>query len=144
MGNMLQGSARFDYEGQNYHLILNNRVLLEAEQMLGYSILDVVEEVQQALAAGKNPLLKHMLALVYGGLIAQHPDVTEDLVLNMFVSGDTGFRNAFVEAMQGAQQPAAKAGQVGNGKPKPTKRAGIGKASSKAGVRQGSPRRTSG
>ncbi len=146
MGNALEGSARFTFEGQDYLLVLNNRVWIEAENILGYSILDVVEELRVALESGRNPKLAHMAAVVCGGLRQNHPDISEDDVLGMFFSGDAGFRNAVLEAMQGAQMPtsgAATASAVGNAQKRKAP-GGTGKTSSSAGARAGSRRTRSG
>ena len=147
-GNPLLGEASFRYGGESYRLVLNNRVWIEAEEILGCSILDVVEDLRAALEAGRNPRLKHMMAIVYGGLIQHHPEVTQDQVLDMFMSGDVGFRQAVIEAMRGAQLPDIPdedAGDEGNvPAPASKKRAGAGNGSSKHGATPGSGRKTSG
>ncbi len=147
MGNALEGTARFSYGGQTYHLVLSNRVWIDAESVLGYSILDAVEELRAALQTGRNPRLKTMCAIVYGGLCRQHPDISEDDVVDMFLSGDKGFRDAVLEAMQGAQLPDAPTGAVASavgkapgakaatGKTGARKSAGTGKKSSRNGAK---------
>ncbi|MBT0667077.1 hypothetical protein HT136_01680 [Novosphingobium profundi] len=110
--NPLLGTATFVFpsdpaaEGrQEFHLVLNNRVWIEAEAVLGYSILDAVEELRAALESGRNPRLKTMCAIVYGGLKQNHPDVTEDMIVDMFLSGDPAFKAGVLQAMRGAQLP---------------------------------------
>ncbi len=147
MGNRLEGSARFTYEGATYLLVFNNRTWIEAEEVLGQSILDIVPEIKAALDAGLNPRLKHVVALAYGGLIQSHPDITEDAVIDMVLSKHDGFRNAVLEAMQGAQLPDAEdpgAGEAKAAKAKSRPKAGAGKRSSPRGAKAGSTRKRSG
>lgn len=118
-GNSLRGEAQFTFEWpddhkrnpglvRDYHLVLDNQAWVEAEEVLGgVSILDVVDDLRAALEAGRNPRLKHMAALVYGGLAPRHPEITEADVIDMFMSGDEGFRDAVLQAIQGAQPPNA-------------------------------------
>lgn len=148
-GNPLQGSAEFIFDKKPYRLVLDNRVWLEAEEILGYSIIDVVEEIRAALDAGKNPKLKHIAAVVYGGLKQNHPEITEALVIDMFFSGDPNFRKAVMTAMRGAQVPnlppdTEAVGNVQKAQPTKARKAGIGKRSSKAGAKRGSKAKTSG
>ncbi|MDE8651872.1 hypothetical protein [Novosphingobium album (ex Liu et al. 2023)] len=144
-GNPLQGSASFTHAGRDFQLVLDNRVWLEAEGVLGYSILDAVEELRAALEAGRNPRLKTMCAIVYGGLKQHQPDVTEDDVVEMFFSGNPDFKAAVLTAMQGAQLPEIEdeAPQAGNAQ-RPETPAGTGSASSRAGARAASTRKASG
>lgn len=148
-GNPLQGSAEFTFDDKTYRLVLNNQVWIEAEEILGYSIIDVVEEIKAALHAGKNPKLKHIAAVVYGGLIQNHPEITEATVIDMFFSGDPKFRQAVMMAMRGAQPPdlppdVELGGNVEKSPRKRAPRAGTGKRSFKAGARRGSKAKTSG
>lgn len=144
MSNPLTGSARFTYDGQNYLLVINNGVWIEAEDVLGYSILDAVDELRIALETGRNPKLKIMVAILYGGLVQNHPGISENLVVDMMMSGDPEVRDALLKAMQGAQPPslADDAAEAGNGQHQPerAKPAGTGKRSSKAGAKRDSRR----
>jgi hypothetical protein len=141
-GNPLRGEAYFTWEGREYLLVLNNRTWIEAEEVLGgVSILDVVDELRAALEAGRNPRMKHMCAVVFGGLIQHQPEVTENLVIDMFMSGDRQFRDAVLQAMQGAQLPddgEPDTSAVGNAPANGTTRVGTGRQSSRAGARPGS------
>lgn len=114
MGNRLEGTATFDYEGQTYRLTLNNRVLMDAERVLGYSSLDAAEEARQALAVGRNPMLRTVVAIFYGALHQNHPIVTEDEAIDMFMAEDPAPQNAFKEILLGVEPPKP----VGNGKKK--------------------------
>ena len=155
-GNVITGEARFPYDGEEYLLTINNRTWMEAEVVLGESMLDIAPGIIAALEAGKNPLLKHIVAVVYGGLVQNHPDITEDFVIDMMMSGDPDVREGFVLAMQSAQPPEIKddqAGEPGNGaapagnrrqRKATPKKAGAGKASSKAGAKRATGRKTSG
>lgn len=143
-GNKLRGEAHFTIDGVDYLLSINNRTWIEAEEVLDRSILDVVEELRADMAAGRNPRLKVMLAIVFGGLVQNHPDITQDDVLEMTTEPE--LKDALIRAMAGTEVPAAGDGDVGNARsPVPkAKRAGTGKASSKAGAKRASTRKTSG
>ncbi len=150
-GNPLLGTATFVYPaegGREYRLTLNNRVWIEAEDVLGYSILDAVEELRAALETGRNPRLKVMCAIVYGGLRQHHDDVTQDDVIDMFMSGEADFKNAVLKAMRGAQLPDTPDDTSGNGAaPRGagnSSLAGTGSASSSPGAKQATPRKNSG
>lgn len=112
MGNKLEGTATFEYEGQKYRLTLNNRVLMDAETVLGYSALDAAEEAKRAMAVGRNPMLRTVVAIFYGALHQNHPEVTEDGAIDMFMSDDPAGQNAFKEILLGIDPPKP----VGNGK----------------------------
>lgn len=143
--NPLQGSATFVHADREYLLVLDNRVWLEAEGVLGYSILDAVEELRAALEAGRNPRLKTMCAIVYGGLKQHQPDVTENDVVEMFFSGNPDFKEAVLAAMQGAQLPDADVDVSAPGNVvSPPKPVGTGSASSRAGAKPASNPKVSG
>ncbi|WP_066045635.1 MULTISPECIES: hypothetical protein [Sphingomonadales] len=119
MQNPLQGIASFTFGGREWHLKLDNRALYYAEDVLGYSSLDAVNQVRADLTAGKTPLMKTIVALVYGGLKQNHPDIDEDTVLEMFLSEDPIVRDAVMKAMRGTQMPdTAPPGTAGNGSKK--------------------------
>ncbi len=100
--------------------------------MLGFSVLDAVEQMRAALQAGRNPMLKTIVALVYGGLKENHPDIAENTVIDMFMSEDPTVREAVMKAMRGAQTPdiappPGPRGQAGNArKGKKPSRGGTG------------------
>ena len=145
-GNALEGSAEFTYEDKAYRLVLNNRVWIEAEEVLGYSILDAVEELRAALETGRNPRLKTMCAIVYGGLKQSHADLMEQDVVDMFFSGNPEFKQAVLQAMQGAQLPKASGDSSAEGNaeaPAPTPD-GVGNESFSPGAKPGSRRKASG
>ena len=142
MANRLEGTATFDYEGQAYRLTLNNRVLLNAEDVLGYSALDAAEEAKQAMAAGRNPMLRTVVAIFYGALVQNHPGVSQDDAINMFMGDDPGPQKAFKEVLLGTEPP-----KVGNGLPPAAevrKPGGTGKKSTKPTARRASRAKTSG
>lgn len=112
MGNRLEGTASFEYEGETYKLTLNNRVLMDAETVLGYSALDAAEEAKQAMAMGRNPMLRTVVAIFYGALHQNHPEVSEDDAVDMFIGGDPAAQEAFKEVLLSTDAPEA----VGNGK----------------------------
>lgn len=132
MSHPLNGVAEFAFRGVNYLLKLDNRAFYYAEDVLGFSVLDAVEQMRAALQAGRNPMLKTIVALVYGGLKENHPDIAENTVIDMFMSEDPTVREAVMKAMRGAQTPdiappPSPKGQAGNArKGKKTSRGGAG------------------
>ncbi len=146
MANALQGTATFHYpdeDGQEYRLVLNNRVLMEAEDVLGYSALDAAEEAKQAMAMGRNPMLRTVIALFYGALVQNHREISEDAAIDMFLSDNPAAQNAFKAVLVGTDAPSAGKA-VGNGQAKPQgQRSGTGSASSKAGVKRASRKKSS-
>jgi hypothetical protein len=141
MGNALQGTAEFIFEGSSYGLTLNNKVMLDAERVLGYSALDAAEEAKQALAMGRNPMLRTVIAIFYGALVQNHPAISQDEAIDMFMDCPAA-QKAFADALQGSEMPlgkrqaaaskalkAARAPRAAKAK----KRPGIGKKSIKAG-----------
>lgn len=132
MSHPLSGIAEFTFQGVSYVLKLDNRAFYHAEDVLGFSVLDAVEQMRAALQAGRNPMLKTIVALVYGGLKESHPDIDQDTVIDMFMSEDPTVREAVLKAMRGAQMPdiappPGPKGQAGNGrKGKKPSRAGTG------------------
>lgn len=105
MANPLEGSARFVFDGREYELVLDNRVMIEAEDVLGGSWLDAVEQYKRETAMGLKPRLKTICAIVYGGLKRNHPDITQDEVIEMMFSEEPGIVAAVNQAMRGAQSP---------------------------------------
>ena len=129
MGNRLEGTSSFEYGGQEYHLTLNNRTLMHAEDVLGYSALDAAEEAQRAMATGRNPMLRTVVALFYGALVVNHPVITEDDAVDMFLDGeDSAAQEAFKAVLTSIDPPKP----VGNGAAKAAAKPkrGTGKASS--------------
>ncbi len=143
------GEARFTCDGEDYHLTLNNMALLEAEAVLDQSMLDFVPAIAETLQAGRNPQMRHMAALIFGGLKLNHPDITQQRVLDMVMARDQALINALGEAMAGIDIPDDPDAELGN-VPAPAKpnrrarRAGTGTGSTKPGARQGSSRKRSG
>jgi hypothetical protein len=133
MSHPLSGIAEFAFRGVSYLLKLDNRALFHAEDVLrGESIIDRIEKMRAALAEGRNPQLQTIVALVYGALKDNHPDIAEDTVIDMFTSDDPSVREAVLKAMRGAQTPdiappPSPKGQAGNArKGKKTSRGGTG------------------
>ncbi|WP_338445955.1 hypothetical protein V5F89_12470 [Pelagerythrobacter marensis] len=146
-GNRLKGEAEFTYEGETFRLSLNNRAWIEAEEVLGISMLDVIDELKATLDAGRNPKIKHMVALMFGGLVQNHPDITEGEVIDMVFSGDAAVKKGLLAAIAGAQPPDLvddDAGGTEGNAPAPATRAGTGKTSSAPGARPASNRKGSG
>lgn len=148
MANALQGTATFHYpeggDGKDYRLTLNNRVLLEAEDVLGYSALDAAEQAKAAMDQGLNPMLRTVIALFYGALVQNHREVSEDDAIDMFMGDNPAPKDAFRAVLTGTDAPAVASGNAGNGKAaKPQTSRGTGTASSKAGGKRASGRKSS-
>lgn len=152
MANRLEGTASFTFEEAEYHLIMNNRVLLEAEDVLGYSALDAAEQAKAALDAGRNPMLRTVIALFYGALVQNHPALAQDDAIDMFMGDDPAPQEAFKQLLMGTQPPAAVGGSAGGNGPArkaPAKRAakkprGTGTKSSGSTAKRASRAKTSG
>jgi len=141
MASRLEGTARFDYGGEEYSLTLNNRVLLNAETVLGYSALDAAEEAKQAMAMGRNPMLRTVVAIFYGALVAAHPELDEDTAIDMFMGEEPGPQEAFKQLLLSTNPPKT----VGNGqRAVANPHRGTGKKSSASGAKRDSRRKTSG
>jgi hypothetical protein len=94
---------------------------------LGYSALDAAEEARRAIEMGRNPMLRTVVAMFYGALVQNHPGLTEDQAIDLFLTEGTGAQGAFKSVLQGVEPPKP----VGNGpraaKPKPKPKRGTGK-----------------
>ena len=143
MANALKGTATFTHEGQEYRLTLNNRVLMEAEDVLGYSALDAAEEAKQAMAVGRNPMLRTVIALFYGALVQNHREVTQDDAINMFLSDDPAAQDAFKAVLRGTDVPEGNGKAAAAATPAPKPRNGAGSGSSKAGGKLASRKKSS-
>ena len=145
MGNRLEGTASFEYEGQQYELTLNNRVLMHAEDVLDYSALDAAEEARNAMAQGRNPRLRTVVAIFYGALVQNHPEVTEDDAVDMFMDDESNAaQDAFKAVLLGVEAPEAKVGNAQAPKTEPPKkRSGTGKKSTGPTGKRGSRAKTS-
>lgn len=112
MRNRLEGIATFTFADQEYRLTLNNRVLMDAEDVLGYSALDAAEEARRAMEAGRNPMLRTVVAIFWGALHQNHPSVSQDEAIEMFMGEDPAAQEAFKKVLLGIDPPKP----VGNGK----------------------------
>lgn len=136
------GEGRFEYEGDEYVITLNNMALLQAEAKLNESILDFMPELMAKLENKVNPQVRHITALVYGGLKINHPYIREEFVVDLCIRRHEGLLEALVMAMSGVEVPDDPEGNVSapatkrRGKTK--KKAGTGTGSTKTGARQGS------
>lgn len=125
MANILDGRASFTYEGVVYNLVLDNEVMLDAEDVLGGSWLDAIEQYQRETALGQKPRLRTICAIMYGGLKRNHPEITQKNVIDMLCSQDPGVIEAMNAAMRGIQAPdlAAPQSPAGNARKKARKAA---------------------
>lgn len=133
---VLDGAASFrfpDADGKEYRLVLNNRVLMEAEDVLGYSALDAAEEAKAALAIGRNPMLRTVVALFYGALIQNHREVTQDEAIDMFLDSGGVASEAFKSILKGTDVPDLAGNGAAAARPARKKSGGAGKVSTSNG-----------
>lgn len=142
------GEAGFQYEGENFRITLDNMALLEAESVLGESMLDFIPQIAATIEAGGNPQMRHMAAIFYGGLKQNHPDITQKQVVDMVMSRDQGLLGALSKAMAGVEVPDDPEGNVSapaaQSRGRKKKKAGTGTGSSKRGAKRVSRQKTSG
>ncbi|MBH9537527.1 hypothetical protein [Novosphingopyxis sp. YJ-S2-01] len=143
MGNAYEGTSSFEYGGETYRMTLNNRILIDMEDVLGYSSLDAIEETKQAIAQGMNPKLKVMIAILYASLVRNHPGITEDFVIDMAMSGDPEVKKGISAAMKATDIPVGNAKAAAETPEPESKSGGAGKASTKPGAKRGSRTKSS-
>lgn len=108
------GEAEFIFEGEPFKLTFDNMALLEAEGVLGKSLMDWLPDLHARIKTGANPLLQHLAALVYGGLKQNHEAITEKQVVSMVMAKDPGLRDAIVKALASIEIPEEALAEVGN------------------------------
>lgn len=144
------GEAEFVYQDEIYRITLDNMALLEAEGVLNQSMMDFLPQLQAAITTGGNPQIRHLAAIVYGGLKNNHPEISQKDVIDMAMSKDPALLEAMVEAMEAIDVPADDSGEPGNAPPAGNRqqrraaRAGAGTRSTGSGRKQASSRRASG
>lgn len=111
------GEAGFEFEGQPYKLTFDNMALLEAEGALGVSMMDWLPQLYETIKAGGNPLMKHLAALVYGGLKQNHDNITPRETVKMVMAKDPGLRDAIKRALAAIEIPEDALADVGNAAP---------------------------
>jgi len=123
MANIQRGEASFSAaDGTPYKIVLDFAAFAEAEEVADMPVNDL-------LKAMAKPRLKHLGAILYGGLLEHHPDMTPRRALNLLGEGEA-VGEAIAKAIQGAMpklDPSAEGKATaarGTGtKPKPTGRA---------------------
>jgi len=106
MANIHRGEASFLAEdGTTYHIVLDFAAFAEAEEAADMPVNDL-------LKAMANPRLKHLGAILYGGLLDRHPDMTLRRALNLLGEGEA-VGEAIAKAVQGAM-PKADPSAEGN------------------------------
>lgn len=111
------GEAEFEFEGQSYKLTFDNVALLEAEGALGESMLDWLPQLYETIKAGRNPMMKHLAALVYGGLKQNHDTISQRDTVKMVMAEDPGLRDAIKRALAAIEIPVDALADVGNAAP---------------------------
>lgn len=99
------GEGRFSYQGDEYIITLNNMALIEAEGVLGESMLTFIPLVHEQIENGQNPQVRHMAAIIFGGLKVNHKYITQEVVVDMVMARDAGMMKALMTAMQGLDIP---------------------------------------
>ena len=95
MANIQRGEASFTAaDGTAYKIVLDFAAFAEAEEAADMP----VNELLKALA---KPRLKHLGAVLYGGLLEHHPDMTPRRALNLLGEGEA-VGEAIAKAIQGA------------------------------------------
>lgn len=120
------GEGRFSYQGDEYVITLNNMALIEAEGVLGESMLTFIPLVHEQIENGVNPQVRHMAAIIFGGLKVNHKFITQEIVVDMVMARDAGMMKALMTAMQGLDIPE----ETGNAAA-PAKKSHRGKAAAK-------------
>lgn len=111
------GEAEFEFEGLPYKLTFDNMALLEAEGALGVSMMDWLPQLYETIKAGGNPLMKHLAALVFGGLKQNHDNITPRETVKMVMAKDPGLRDAIKRALAAIEIPVDALADVGNAAP---------------------------
>lgn len=144
------GEGRFFVGDDEYVITLNNMALLQAESKLGESMLDFLPLLMTQLQHKRNPQVRHITALIYGGLKVNHPFIDEEFVVDLCVAKHEGLLEALVEAMSGIEVPNDPTDPEGNvsaraqkAREKTKKKGGIGTGSTKRGAKAGTKGKTS-
>lgn len=133
MPNIQKGEASFKTSAGTFHLVLDFNAFAEAEDVAGMSVVDLMRALAPEFdpvsgEVTKKPRIKHLGAILYGGLQARHPGISFSEAVNMMGdSEDVG--EAIAKALEGvmtkagssAEGKAPRAGGTGT-KPKKTGR----------------------
>lgn len=109
------GEADFEFGGEDYRITFDNMAILEAEGVLGVSMLEWLPRLYETVKAGGNPMIRDLAALVYGGLKQNHPNITQREVVSMAMSKDEGLREAIKQALAAIEIPEDAVAELGNG-----------------------------
>lgn len=114
MALIQRGEASFSAaDGTLYRIVLDFAAFAEAEEASGLQINDLMR-------AMTNPRLKHLGAILYGGLLEHHPDMTPRRALNLLGEGEA-VGAALGKAIEGAMP---KPGPSAEGKARPPRGTG--------------------
>lgn len=129
--NAFKGSSTFEYNGVELTLTFNNTALMNAEGILKESMMDFLPELMERIQFNANIQVRHIAALVFGGLKVNHPNITEKYVHDMVMSDHRDIvMRAMLDAMDGVKAPNVDGGIAKNPKARTKKaRAGNGKKS---------------
>lgn len=108
------GEAEFTFKGTPFKITFDNMALLEAEGVLGVSLIEWLPRLLETIKSGGNPLMRDLAALVYGGLKNNHPKITQKEVVAMVLDRDDGLRVAINRAAAGIDIPEDVVAEVGN------------------------------
>lgn len=95
MATIQRGESTFvGADGTVYKIVLDFAAFAEAEEAANMPVNDL-------LKAMAKPRLKHLGAILFGGLLEHHPDMTPRRALNLLGEGES-VGEAIAKAVQGA------------------------------------------
>lgn len=110
MPNIQRGEASFKTSAGTFRLVLDLNAFAEAEDAVGMGVDDLMKALAPQIdpktgAVTKKPRLKHLGAVLYGGLQAHHPGISFSDAINMMGdSEDVG--EAIAKALEGVMAKA--------------------------------------
>lgn len=95
MANIQRGEASFTTAaGVKYHIVLDFAAFVEASSAAKMNIADFMKALQPEVdpktgeVVDEPGVLKHLSALLFGGLTERHPDITQRQALNLLAEGE--------------------------------------------------------
>lgn len=134
MANIGKGEASFTASGRTYRLVMDLNAYAEAEEATDMDLDTLLKAVSPQIdpktgLVVKQPRIKHLGALLFGGLQAHHPDISRAEANRLL--GEEGAGEALAKAMR-ASMPKPDASVEGKASARP----GTGTKPKKAGQRK--------
>lgn len=143
----LKGEAAFTLDGQEYLVVLEALPWMRAEQVAGCSLVTLLARIHNALAAGEEPMVSDLAAVLSGGLSKHHPTLTYEDAINLLLADYPSVSAALNDAIVGSLPqggPREEDGTAeGNAAAPATAESGTGNSSSPSGAGRGSGSTTS-